>query len=157
MARPATPTQLSANNVAATEIADLPEPASAGPSTAALQALVAGSETALHHIDPEGADRETIDLLAEWHDELTALKSDVSGMLHARDADPAGRAGFLEGLRDLLGGHGLKAMVGDGTRLLDRLHDTIVALAAPEAAATLERHRARMVSLVNRAQDRLDG
>lgn len=157
MTRPATPAQLSANNMAATETVDLTPDAVAGPSTAALHALVAGTETALHHIDPEGADRETVNLLAEWHDALAELKTDVSVMLHARDSDPAGSAGFLEGLRDLMGGHGLKAMVGDGTRLLDRLHDAIDALADPEGAATLERHRARIVALVNRAQDRLDG
>ncbi len=141
----------------ATGIVDLPLEASAGPLTP-LQAPVARTGTALHHIDPAGADGKAVDLLAQGHDAPCASKLDVSAFLHERGSDPAARVGFVEGPRDVLGrarpqGDGR----GDGTPPLDRLRDTIDALADPGGAATLERHRTRMVSLVNRSQDGLDG
>ena len=156
MTPPATPAQLAANNMAATEMVDVPADAVAGPSTASLRALVAATETSLHHIDPDGVDAGAIGLLADWHDALTALKSDVSAILHARGEDLAIGPGFLESLRELMGGHGLKALVSEGTRMIDMLHDVIESLADPDAISALTRHRATFVSLVNRAQDRLD-
>ncbi|CTQ32425.1 hypothetical protein [Jannaschia rubra] len=157
MTDPATPAQMSANYMAATEAAENDGKPPGAAMVEPLRMLLVAVETAFERIEPRGASETDLEIMALWHDVLTALRSDVSIMLVNREAPPSATSGLVEGLRGLFGGSGLKAVVRDGTRILDLLTDVEARASDPETRDELGRHRGACVTVINRAQDRIDG
>ncbi|MCK0166086.1 hypothetical protein MWU52_00825 [Jannaschia sp. S6380] len=160
MTEPATPPQLAANNMVATETVDPSSDERLPPSTRDLIRLQEELHQAIGRIDVEGTDPEATEILVRWHDILDVLAADVAQMLTARQHDAGPDRSLTDivrgGIRDLTEGTALKAVVADGTRLLDLLTDAIAAVADPDDRAELEVRRREVVHVVNGAQDRLD-
>ena len=134
MKNPATPPQMAANHMVATETVENDDISRPDRQSDALRHLLSTCEAALDHIDIQGQPAEDVEILLAWHDSLRALEEDISALLKG----------------------GLSDVVKDGTRLLDLIADGIETAAEPRIRDVLERQRARLVVSVNDAQDRLD-
>ena len=155
MTNPATPSQLAANNIAATHAVE-GDPPREGRQIVALRAVLASTETALEHMDPDRTDTAGVEIMARWHDALTLLRDEVSAVLVASGTEPGVERGLVEGVRAMLSRNDLKAVVTHGTRLLDQLSDSHAAAADVDLRQTLDRHRKGVVQIVNDAQDAVD-
>ena len=156
MKNPATPPQMAANHMVATETVENDDISRPDRQSDALRHLLSTCEAALDHIDIQGQPAKDVEILLAWHDSLRALEEDISALLISRGSLPAEGGGLVEGVRSLLSKGGLPDVVKDGTRLLDLIADGIEAAAEPRIRDVLERQRARLVVGVNDAQDRLD-
>lgn len=160
MTDPATPPQLAANNMVATETVDPSSDERLPPSVEDLVRLQEELNQADGRVDRKGADAAETEILRCWHGLLDALGTEVAEMLSERDHDAAPRrriGDIVRGsIRDLTEGTSLKAVVADGTRLLDLLGDAAAAIADPEDRARLDARRREVVHVVNSAQDRID-
>ncbi|MEM9798186.1 MAG: hypothetical protein AAF919_16965 [Pseudomonadota bacterium] len=161
MTDPATPSQLAANNMAATEEAgaDVSPPDSA--AIMGLTGLLSEIDALIESYDGL---QSTGGIAADWADLHRAHREALSGLLVSLGAqpEPVGVNLVAKGgvtLRATMAGDdaALAALLQRENRLLDRYAEVADALADPDQRATLQAQRAALVDLANRTQDMLDG
>ena len=155
-AAPATPPQMAANLIAATEAAGAEDRARSDVAEAALAELLGRVRGAVERVDPADADGAGIEIIAAWYDALLALRRDLDEWSARTGRTTRPVTSWREDIRAQFSRGGLRAVLRDGTHLLEALDDTVAALTDREAREVLEAHRGVLAGLLNTAQDRLD-
>ncbi|CUH39648.1 hypothetical protein JSE7799_02375 [Jannaschia seosinensis] len=153
---PASPPQMAASLLAATEAAGAQERGRRDAADAALGKLIGRVRGALERIDPADLDPAGVALIVEWHDGLTDIRRHVDEWAVRTGRTTALTTTWREDLRAQFCRGGLPAVLRDGTLVLEAIDNTVAALTDPAACEALERHRRILARILNAVQDRVD-